>query len=385
MLETNRTHSFLELERRYNKGWISELELDIFRNSNTNYSDSSPTNILQDEAIFTELIQNHDKELDKLTGNKNLPTYYVELDNFISHWWIYRSRQYKCLWLNKLAEKNGINFEDVLGDCNIHPRFKSEADIKPDMKKSTVEFLDQIIKDKKSDYVGNASRLKEEGFKGVYSVVGFTALRKRLNVLGPPKVKSYIIDDILLMHKEIQSPLGDKETLNPYVPKLSTLKNMFEQEGGLKEIWYIYGSLASSINYFNNEKPIMEPDNDLEVNIFMSAMDRAAKLMDREQLYNLLIYLYDEYSNDQEWVKKWEKYSKPGEAVFGKNFKFAEDRTRDSKIDSIELCLLISKGLYNIQEYKKNPCRCYDAYIQKNYFYGSTTIDDVNHYTEKDF
>ena len=386
MLETNRTLSFMELESRYNKGCISELELDVFRNSNTNYSDSSPINILQDQAIFAELIQNHDKELDKLTGNKDLPSYYVELDNFISHWWLYHSRQYRCLWLRNLANRNGITFQDVEADCKRHPRFKTETLMKKEFKKTRDEELDQIIKenDENSDLAKSAHRMKEEGYKGVYSIVGFHALEKKLRVIGPPKVKKQIIDDFLLMHKEIKSPISDEQALNNHVPSLRVLREMF-QEGAIKEIWYMYGALASSINHFNNKK-VIEPDDDLEVNIFLSALDRAADLMTREQTYTLLMYLYDEYSNDQEWSKKWKKYAKTRvDQNVSENVRFAEDRTNPITIDPIELPLLISKGLYNIQEYKKNPYRCYDAYIQYHYFSGSTTIDDDIHFTEKEF
>ena len=375
-----------ELKIRADDGLISEIEKDIIRESNEKYSLFDPIDGIQDKEIFNKFFQTYEKEVAKETHDVGLPTYYLELDSFITHHWIYRSRQYRCLWLVKLAERNGIKFEDVLADCKRHPRFRFEAGMKKDFKKDLEESLDNIIKDKDIDpeRINSAKRLKADGYKGFYSVVGFNALRKRLNVIGPPKVKEPIINDILLMHKEIQSPLGDREALYPYAPNLSALKKMFEQEGGIKEIWYIYGSLASSINYFNKKRTI-EPDDDLEVNIFLSAVDRATNLMSREQVYTLLMYLYDEYSNDQQWQSKWEKYSVTDDVNLPDNVRFAEDRTHRVKMDPIDLFLLISKGLYNIQEYRKNPIYCYDAYIQYHYFYGSSTINDDIHFTEKEF
>jgi hypothetical protein len=109
-----------------------------------------------------------------------------------------------------------------------------------------------------------------------------------------------------------------------------------------------------------------------------------------EEQFRLMLYLFDEFSNDADWKEKWtdEKYMWVPKDPFleiGDRIYFAECRvaTQGYYVEHpIELTLQITQelaiydNLYSEERDNYDSPKCLDAYFQILFFNGSTSIMD---------
>jgi hypothetical protein len=182
----------------------------------------------------------------------------------------------------------------------------------------------------------------------------------------------------------------------------------FEEEGvqklfgdsGVKHIWHIYGLLACQIvpktmpfwtikhmadlHDFKGKNGISLID-DVEFFVFMSCTNRLMQVAkDKNKIFALLIFLYEEYANDKDWVTTWSAYfSMDGMMSEMKPMRFAE-RLMYSQHYLIAQGLTIRdanyrwNNIYRAKEWLATDGRTtFDNYIEELYFVAPYSQDKL--------
>ena len=393
-------HSLIELNDIYIAKLEGDLETSLYEDSEELFDEYGLGYQMSDPDRFEQLFLDHkEKYVSEDEGiNKS---YYIKLNRFIAHRWQLHTRSYRCAWLEKHADNHDIPFSMVLKDVERHHRFENERINKRPLNRFFTSMFDEKQKEleeeksQDSNYYKNILRYKRgKGFKGIYSVTGFNKLRDKLYPKTSPDIFSIILDDYLKLHKEIGTPLGDENITSNYKPNLRRLETMRRQSGGLKNLWHEYGALAATKNQYENNHPI-NPEAGIEAYNFASANNRSSLLITAQEQFTLMLYLFDEFSNDEGWKDKWisEKYMwipKDPYLEIDDRIYFAECRVNEPgnvKEHPIEMTLKIISEL-GIYDYlfseivkKYTPKKTLDAAFQFFYFNGSTSIEDESYFT----
>jgi len=387
--------SFLDLNNLYNEKFRGILETEIYDDFEELFGKHGLGYQIMYPDRFEQLILDHKTKYASLDEGMN-KSYYIKLNRFITHRWQLHTRAYRCAWLEKLSNDYEISFSIVLEDVNRHHRFQTEKDNKKSLKDFFSRALDESKKDLEDkglrDSIAYKQRLRYErgkGFKGIYSITGFKRLRDQLYPKTSPDIFSIILDDYLKLHKEIGTPLGDENTTSNYKPNLRRLETMRRQTGGLKNLWHEYGALAATIYRHEGRHPI-DPEAGIEAYNFASANNRSSLLMSEQEQFRLMLYFFDEFSNDADWKEKWtgdkhmwvpkDPYLEIDDRIY-----FAECRvaTQGYYVEHpIELTLQITQelaiydNLYSEKRDVYDSPKCLDAFFQTVFFNGSASIKD---------
>jgi len=147
-----------------------------------------------------------------------------------------------------------------------------------------------------------------------FTTTGFKALEKTLHPQTAPNFKKVLIDDYMVMQKQLGIPFEE-----------DAVQKLFG-DSGVKHIWHTYGLLAcqilpktdpnwtiDSMGAFHDATREYEPTksviDDAEFFLFMSCTRRLTQITDDlNKIFTLLIFLYEEYANDKDWVTTWDFY-----------------------------------------------------------------------------
>ena len=154
--------------------------------------------------------------------------------------------------------------------------------------------------------------VSEEEPTGKFTTTGLKTLEKTFHPKTAPNFKQVLLDDYMDMQKQLGIPFEEEG-----VHKLFG-------DSGIKHIWHMYGLLACQIltktipywtikhmadlHDFKNENGNSFID-DVEFFVFMSCTRRLMQIAaDKNKIFALLIFLYEEYANDNDWVTTWSGY-----------------------------------------------------------------------------
>ena len=214
---------------------------------------------------------------------------------------------------------------------------------------------------------------------GKFTTTGLKALEKTFHPKTAPNFKQVLLDDYMVMQKQLGIPYEEE-----------AVQKLFG-DSGVKHIWHIYGLLASQIltktipfwtikhmadlHDFKNENGISHID-DVEFFVFMSCTKRLMQVAkDKNKIFALLIFLYEEYANDKDWVTTWSGYfSMDGMVSEMKPMRFA-DRLMNSQDYLTSQGLTIRNAnyewntIYRAKEWLATDGRTtFDNHIEGTYF-----------------
>ena len=395
--------SLVDLNNHYIERFRGMLETEIYDDFEELFDKHGLGYQIMYSDRFQQLFLDHEAKYASLDDGVN-KSYYIKLNRSITHRWQLHSRAYRCAWLEKLSNDYEISFSMVLEDVNRHHRFQTEKMNKKDLKDFFTRAFNEAKKDLEDKGLRDSIEYKQilryergKGFKGIYSITDFNKLRDKLYPKTSPDIFSIILDDYLKLHKEIGTPLGDENAISNYKPNLRRLETMRRQVGGLKNLWHEYGALAST-KYRDEGRHPIDPEAGIEAYNFASANNRSSPLMSEEEQFRLMLYLFDEFSNDADWKEKWtgEKYMwvpKDPYLEIDDRIYFAECRVNEPgsvKEHPIELTLQITQELaiydnsYSEERDNYDSPKCLDAFFQTTFFNGSTSIKDECYFSKEE-
>ena len=268
---------------------------------------------------------------------------HVVVDALIRTSWEDKSPAQNCYSIIILTKTLDMTFDEVITLVNHHVFFQrnsKEAELHRerllDMKKQSEDLLDA------PDYVSVHERFIQESnelentppilmehyydemhFKifadyeevafNNFTTTGFKALEKTFHPLTAPNFKKELIDDYMKMQRELKIPFEEEG-----VHKLFG-------DSGIKHIWHMYGLLAAQT--LTKTDPFWTIDSmgewhdatkkwgakslldDTEFFVFMSSTRRLMQVKeDHNKIFTLLIFVYEEYANDKDWLTTWDFY-----------------------------------------------------------------------------
>jgi len=154
-----------------------------------------------------------------------------------------------------------------------------------------------------------------------YNTLKFNELQKTLHPKTAPKLKEILIQDYFELQKELGIPFEDESSTSGHKPNQGVIRKQLEV-GGIAHIWHNYGLLASKHIHKSDADWTAEEvyayggagfhtdgTEEEEYFIFVSALKRLKNITnDDVKVFTLLIHLYQEFSNDEEWKNRWDAF-----------------------------------------------------------------------------
>jgi len=212
---------------------------------------------------------------------------------------------------DKLMHHNEHNWD------NVPPNYRTGDWEKPIIRKHTAKgVIYEVEHSTKLSFIQEMSwkiySSYEEEPTGKFTTAGLKALEKTFHPKTAPNFKQVLLDDYMDMQKQLGIPFEEEG-----VHKLFG-------DSGIKHIWHMYGLLACQIltktiplwtikhmadlHDFKNENGNSFID-DVEFFVFMSCTRRLMQVAkDKNKIFALLVFLYEEYANDIDWVTTWSGY-----------------------------------------------------------------------------
>ena len=281
----------------------------------------------------------------------------------------------------KLFHHNEHNWDD-----NIPPNYRTGNFSKKDavtyeVEKSTYKsFMQEMTWKICADFT--------EAETGQFTTTGLKTIEKTFHPKTAPNFKQVLLDDYMVMQKQLGIPFEEEG-----------VQKLFG-DSGVKHIWHIYGLLACQIvpktmpfwtikhmadlHDFKGKNGISLID-DVEFFVFMSCTNRLMQVAkDKNKIFALLIFLYEEYANDKDWVTTWSAYfSMDGMMSEMKPMRFAE-RLMYSQHYLIAQGLTIRdanyrwNNIYRAKEWLATDGRTtFDNYIEELYFVAPYSQDKL--------
>jgi hypothetical protein len=147
---------------------------------------------------------------------------------------------------------------------------------------------------------------------GKFTTTGLKTLEKTFHPKTAPNFKQVLLDDYMVMQKQLGIPYEEE-----------AVQKLFG-DSGIRHIWHMYGLLASQVltktkafwtishmtefHDYKNDNGISLVD-DVEFFVFMSCTKRLMQVAkDKNKIFALLIFLYEEFANDKGWDTAWSNY-----------------------------------------------------------------------------
>jgi len=265
---------------------------------------------------------------------------YWQIDQHIRTRWGLQTKAQNCSDITFIVDDSDgdLSFDDVIKVFNQHVFFqprKEEAvkhiQMVRDVQENAKKELDRrngigssfkrwsMVKQSQSalEFSWEEMELefiaKEKSYNPNFSTTGFKAIERTFHPVTAPNFKQILSEDYVKMQKELGIPAEEEGIMKMF------------KDVGTKNIWHTYGLLASQLfhkedkdwtvenmGWFHSATRMAEPisvKDDNEFYSFISATKRLNEVSeDKEKLFSLLIYLYEEFANDKEWSQIWDEY-----------------------------------------------------------------------------